>query len=95
MSRRTYNMVLTVNGRLITEVAIDPHYEKKHSDLTDVLILELVRKLDGKEFVAEERRGDFEFFMLDRIPYKGKLYRLVWCMRDHCMYIGVINAFRR
>ena len=95
MARRTYNMVLMVNGRLINEIVIDPHYEKKHSDIDDTLILELVRKLDGREFAASERVGEFEFFMLDRIQHGEKLYRLVWCMHDHSMYIGVINAFRR
>ncbi len=95
MLRRLYKTKLTVNGRLITEVIIDPHFEKKHSDINDRIILELVRFLDGKEFPVEDYREGFEFFMLDRIPLMGKFYRLVWCMQDQCMYIGVINAFRR
>ena len=95
MARRTYKIDLTVNGIRIIEVVIDPHYEKKHREINDTLILELVHKLDGKEFAPEERQGGFEFFMFDRIPHNGKFYRLVWCTQDHCMYIGVINAFRR
>jgi hypothetical protein len=88
-------MVLTVNGRRINEVIIDPHYEKKHKDIDDALILNLVRSLDGKEFRSDEYQDGFEFFMLDRISYNGKFYGLVWCMQDHSMFIGVINAFRR
>ena len=95
MERRTYNLTITVNGRLILEVVIDPHYEEKHSDIDDALILELVKKLDGKEFKPEERDGDWEFFMVDDLDYESKKYRLVWCMREHAIFIGVINAFRR
>ena len=86
MRRRRYEMHLVVNGRLIEEVVIDPHYEVKHPDIDDGLILELVRRLDGKEFQSEERQGEWEFYMLDRI---------VWCLRDGSPFLGVINCFRR
>ncbi len=93
--RRSYTVSMVVNGRNINEVVIDPHYESRHSDIDDVLILELVRYLDGREFVAEDREGEWEYFMLDRIEHGGKFYRLVWCMGDHSLFIGVINCFRR
>jgi hypothetical protein len=51
--------------------------------------------LNGREFLAEERDGEWEYFMLDRIEHGGKFYRLVWCMGDHSLFIGVINCFRR
>lgn len=95
MQRRAYNLTLTINGRLITEVVIDPHYEEKHPDISDQLILELVRELDGKEYAPSVRQDDWEFFTLDHLEHKGKQYRLVWCMQDHALFIGVINAFRR
>ena len=94
-ARRVYGVELVVNGRPITEVIIDPHYESKHPDINDSLILALVNGLDGKEFQPEERVGEWEFFMLDRIAYQGKRYRLVWCMRDKMSLLGVINCFRR
>lgn len=93
--RRSYAVRLVVNGRPIHEVVIDPHYEIKHPDITDALILEFVRDLDGKEFHPNEREGEWEFFMLDRIEHQGKRYRLVWCMRDDASLLGVINCFRR
>jgi hypothetical protein len=93
--RRRYAVSLVVNGRPIHEVVIDPHYEIKHPDINDALILELLRGLDGKEFQPEERAGEWEFFMLDRIGHQGKQYRLVWCMRDAAPFLGVINCFRR
>lgn len=88
-------MDIVVNGRHLNEVVIDPHYETKHPDITDGIILELVQKLDGKEFAPEMTKDDFQFYMLDRIPLGEKHYRIVWWMQDDCMYIGVINAFRR
>ena len=93
--RRAYVLNLTVNGRQVNEVVIDPHYETKHPDISDALILELVKELDGKEFLPDERDGEWQFFMLDRVEHQGKHYRLVWCMQDEYRLIGVINCFRR
>ena len=93
--RRVYRVELVVNGRPVTEVIIDPHYEIKHPDIDDALILRLVSILDGKEFQPDERVGEWQFFMVDRIKYRGKQYRLVWCMRDDASLLGVINCFRR
>jgi len=93
--RRSYPLHVIINGREIEEVIIDPHYEAKHPEIGDSLILALVEKLNGREFRPEERDGEWEFFMLDRLEYEEKLYRLVWCMRDNCLFIGIINCFRR
>ena len=93
--RRAYALNLRINDRQINEVVIDPHYEAKHPDVSDALILELVKGLDGKEFQPDERVGEWEFFVLDRIEHQGKRYRVIWCMRDECSFIGVINCFRR
>ena len=48
--RRSYPTDLVINGRRINEVIIDSHYETKHSDINDALILKLVSLLDGREF---------------------------------------------
>jgi len=93
--RRSYPASLSVNGRKINKITIDPHYEAKHPDIDDSLILEIVALLDGKEFQPSERDGEWEFFMLDQLEHQDKFYRLVWCMSDHCLFIGVINCFRR
>jgi len=93
--RRGYRLSLTANGRRVNEVVIDPHYETKHADSSEALILELVKALDGKEFQPDERDGEWEFFMLDRMEHQGRQYRLIWCMRDRSPFLGVINCFRR
>jgi hypothetical protein len=93
--RRSYHVNMVVNGRKINEIVIDPHYESRHSDIDDSLILKLVGYLNRREFQAEERDGEWEYFMLDWIEHGGKFYRLVWCMGDRSSLIGVINCFRR
>lgn len=60
--RRTYPVDrLVINGRPINEIIIDPHYEFKHPDIDDALILELVKSMNGQEFQPEERDGEWEF----------------------------------
>jgi hypothetical protein len=93
--RRSYSVNMVVNGRKVTDVVIDPHYESRHSNIDDALILEMVKYLNGREFMAEERDGEWEYFMLDRVEHGGKFYRLVWCMSHQSSFIGVINCFRR
>lgn len=93
--QRSYAMKLTVNNRAITEVVVDSHYEENHPDIDDALILILVKELDGKEFQPDTRSSEWEFFTLDQIEHQDKRYRLVWCLQDQSLFLGVINCFRR
>lgn len=93
--RRRYPMGIVVNGRWIRDVLVDPHYEVRHSDVSDALILKIVRGLDGHVFLPESQRGPWAFYRLDKIRHDEKLYRLVWCLRDNEAFLGVINCFRR
>ncbi len=45
-----------------------------------------------KESISHE---NFEYFENEPLVYKGKNYRLIWCLEKDKKYIGVINAFRR
>lgn len=95
MSRREYDISITFNGIEISKVFIDPHYELKHAEsINDELILDLVRLLDGSD-IAEDSVDEPYTYFVDDLEYKGKLYRLVWLLEDHQIYIGVINAHRR
>ena len=92
LKRREYPLQITFNKRSFTRVVIDPHYEENHPDMTDGLILELVKVLDGKEQEASSISDGFYYFkIVDR--RLGKLYRLIltYCEED---FLGVINAFR-
>ena len=95
-SRREYLMRITVNGRRISKVVIDPHYELKHSrSIHDETILNLVRLLDGGRFDSESLVGNFQYFVSDGLPLNGKTYKLVWLLEKGEIYIGVVNAYRR
>ena len=95
MSRREYDISITLNGIKINKVIIDPHYEVKHAEsVNDEIILELVKQLDGADIGADSVDEPYTYFV-DDLEYKGKLYRLVWLLEDHQIYIGVVNAHRR
>lgn len=97
MKRREYPIFLTINGRKITKVVIDPHYEVRHKDsITDEIILELVRTLEGAEELPKDvDENGFEYYVKDHIELDGKTYKLVWLLHDHEIFIGIVNAYRR
>ena len=97
MRRREYQIFLTINGRKITKVIIDPHYEIRHSDsITDDIILDLVRMLDGAEELPVDIDEDgFEYFVKDKMDLGGKIYKLVWLLHEDEIFIGIVNAYRR
>jgi hypothetical protein len=94
--RRSYPIKVTVNGRKIIEVVIDPHYEIKHSAaIDDDVILGLVNLLNGKFYKPEAAKEGFQYFVADLLEFRGASYRLVWLLEDGKLYVGVVNAFRR
>lgn len=95
MQRREYPVKLTVNGRKIERVIIDPHFELKHSDVSDEVILALVKKLDGGQYEPDDSNDVFEYYVADQLELKGKKYKLIWLLEQNELYIGVVNAYRR
>jgi hypothetical protein len=69
-----------------------PHYEEKHLDINDSLILELVKLLDGTEAEPEDETNGFKYFAREMV-WQSKSYRVVltYCEED---FLGVINVFR-
>lgn len=95
-NRRSYPISITVHDRRINEVIIAPHYEEKHADsISDEIILELVQKLNGRVFEPDDADEEFQYFKTEPIELDGKNYRLVWLLKENCLFIGVVNAFRR
>ncbi len=94
MARNEYLLDITLNGRNFNSVIIDQHYLKKHPEMSDELILELVGTLHGRSFPIEMRKNTYEYFTVEPVDYEDKPYRLVlvMCLGDD--YLGVINAFR-
>ncbi len=96
MSRREYGISIVVNRRQISKIIIDPHYEEKHADsITDQIIIELVKTLDGQVVLPDEESPPYSYFTTDKIEFDGKFYKLVWLLEDEQIYIGVVNAYRR
>ena len=96
MQRREYGIRITVNGRKISKVIIDSHYEAKHTaSVNDQVILELVRQLDGRFFDPDSEDRPYTYFVTDDMALAGKRYKLVWLLEDKQIYVGVVNAYRR
>ena len=75
--KETYFLSLEVNGYSFQKVEISQHYQKKHPDVTDELILELLKLfVDKKNFQPDKLTTDF--FVLEKILHLGKKYKMVW-----------------
>ncbi len=96
MKRREYAISIVVNQKKITKLIIDPHFEEKHAaSITDDIIIELVKTLDGQFIEPDDENLPFSYFSTDKIELNGKFYKLVWLLEDDQIYIGVVNAYRR
>ena len=74
--KETYFLSLEVNGYSFQKVEISQHYQKKHPDVTDELILELLKLfVDKKNFQPDKLTTDF--FVLEKILHLGKKYKMV------------------
>lgn len=95
MNRRRYAVILRINGQLITEVEIDPHYEDKHPDISDEVILNLVKLLHGSISEPLRIHQGWMYYVDKKLKLNDKLYRLIWCIEtENSHSIGVINCFR-
>lgn len=94
-NRKTYKIaMITVNGVRVNQVIIDQHYNEKHRDhMSDQLILKLVKELDGRRELPDEKTGTYSYYAT-LIVFDEKPYRLIWLLEDHAIYIGVVNAYR-
>ena len=94
-----YPIKLNINGVNISHVLIRQYYKKKHPDVTDQIILALIKTLHRGHFPIVDRKTEngcnYEFFVVEPVFYNEKPYRLVLvlCVGDD--FLGVVNAFRR
>ena len=74
--KKTYSLFLETNGYSFSKVEISQHYQKKHTDITDELILELLRLfVDKRTFQPDKLTTDY--FVLEKILHLGKKHKLV------------------
>ncbi len=89
---REYKLALIFNKRNFTRLIIDPHYQKNHPDMTDQLILELIKLLDQNESEPESEQGEFKYFA-ETVVRQKKCYRVVLTYCEE-KFLGVVSAFR-
>ncbi len=92
--RREYTVIVALNDRQFSRLVIDPHYEEKHPDMSDEIIIQLVRAIHGTDIepdAAVDEDG-FQYFATE-VTVNKKTYRIIltYCDED---FLGVINAFR-
>lgn len=92
--REEYPVSIVLSGRHFRRIIIDPHYKEKHPELTDLLIVKLVRQLAGEDFMITDRKGIYRYFRAEPVLHAGKPYRLVMVTAENDDFIGVVNAFR-
>lgn len=90
--RREYLMKMIFNKRSFNRIIIDSHYEEKHPEIDDELILEIIKLLDGKVIDVAHESDGFKYFAHE-LYYLEKPYRIVLTYTDED-FLGVINTFR-
>jgi len=74
--KKVYNLNLEVNGYHFKKVSISRHYQEKHPDITDELILELLKLFVNKRnFQPDKLTADY--FVLEKILHLDKKYKLI------------------
>jgi len=90
--KKTHSLSLETNGYSFQQVEISQHYKKKHPDITDELILELLKLfVDKRDFQPDKLTTDY--FVLEKILNLGKKYKLVWQIENGKTFI-VVNCYR-
>jgi hypothetical protein len=79
MKQRDYTIQsIIVNSIKVSHVIIDDHYKEKHGDyMSDSLILNLVKLLDGRKEAPDDVFGGYSYFAT-LVELDEKQYRLVW-----------------
>ena len=94
MKRTNFDVSLVFNGLRITEVIIDQHYRVNHPDMSDDIILELIKKLHRLNLKPTAIKGEFSYYVVQPLYWNERPYRIIVMLEQRCQYIGVINAFR-
>ena len=95
MERFEYDILIVINGRRFSRLVIDQHYREKHKTIDDNLIIQLVGQLHGEDYEPKGSNDGFEYYVEDKMKLGTKLYKLVWTLKAHDNYIGIINYYRR
>ena len=93
----TYGWLLEFifNGKPITKITITDHYQQKHSEITNELILNIFyQKLNGLEMKPFKKHDKREVFIWDWASYQGKAYHLTfWFENNNSDWLWVRNCY--
>jgi len=89
-----YQFNLTFNGQKISKLTITDHYQQKHSDITNELIVSLVKMLDGIRLDESDYHGNCKTFKW-AVKYHEKNYRLIfWQENNNPQGLWIRNCYR-
>ncbi len=94
MQKVEYVISTILNGRFLKRIIIRQYYKQKHPDINDILILELIKTLNGQIYAIDKENNNFQYIRAEPVFYAGKRYRLILVLDTKEDYLGVINAFR-
>lgn len=84
--------VLVGNNKWIFRIVVDDHI-KKHPEISDEIIKELVKGLAWDDFKSVKQDPPFSYFVSFGWV-EDKHYRMVWLLEDKQDYIGIVTVFR-
>ena len=92
--RWEYKLNLTFNGQKIIKLTITDHYQEKHPDIANELIISLIKMLDGIRLNESDYQGDRKAFRWG-IKFEGKNYRLIFWYDDNSTnHLWIRNCYR-
>jgi hypothetical protein len=94
LERRSYQISMVFNGIYINKLIIDGHYEEKHPEMSDDIILNLIKNLNGCLRKPVQKREEFSYYVEDPALFNDKPYRLIMVSEEGKQYLGIVNAFR-
>jgi len=94
LRRNEYVIHLVFNEKIYSRVIIDQHYKISHPDMSDELIIEILKSLIFEDIRLDSEVGEYGYYKVDPAYLNSLPYRLIIVIPKDDKYIGVINAFR-
>jgi hypothetical protein len=89
----TYKFEIIFNKNRIIAVTITDHYQQKHPEITNELILELLNKLNSWKLEPLKYSGQKKVYKWE-ITYQEKRYRLFfWFKIDTTNHLWIRNCY--
>ncbi|WNE40223.1 MAG: hypothetical protein GBAus27B_000290 [Mycoplasmataceae bacterium] len=79
------SFIFTFKKSIITEITITDHYQQNHPELTNELILNILKeKVHGRIRMKPRTKHDKrDIYVFENFLYQGKKYRLIFWFKDN------------